>query len=150
MQAPELEMVFRQMVKHLHHLSSSGWRPRRDIDNFVIWSPRQYNVVADHLVNAALDMQSDFWQHDDTSMRESLRCNEAFRVCVDGGVRRNGDRTGQRRSALGGAFLFVKADFQMVRAVTAAQLVDDVTSAFQAEVLALDSMLSFFVKTVCM
>ena len=32
-----------------------GWWPKRDTDNLILWAPREYNVVADHLANAAMD-----------------------------------------------------------------------------------------------
>ena len=53
--SPELRPICVRIARALTVLYERGWKPRRNIGKFVDWRPRRYNVVADHLCNAAMD-----------------------------------------------------------------------------------------------
>ena len=113
-----------------------------------IWSPREFNAVADHLVNAALDTQSDWCHIDDVAIQQHLLSRGSFRICVDGGVRKRALSSDQRCAAMGGALFAVNmGETPMVLVASAAQTIESVASAFQAEAMALDWLLSIFCKT---
>ncbi len=59
----------------------------RDTLDPVFWSPREFNGVADHAVNATMDMQKS-WERVDQSRLEQAsasKCN--LRLCIGGGLR---------------------------------------------------------------
>ena len=51
-------IIFRRIVSRLVDLADRGWRPRKDVDSMVLWSPREYNTVPDHSINAAMDQDT--------------------------------------------------------------------------------------------
>ena len=139
-----LEPVFRRCTKSMVRLFANGWYPRRDIDNLIHWYKREYNPVADHLVNAAMDSNSD-WQWQDDSQ---LSVTGSYKICVDGGLR---GVPGQhmRPSALGCAVFRILPQSndpcpKFIPVFLAACLVESVSSAFQAETMALEWSLSLF------
>ena len=70
------------------HIFADSWMPRLDVGEIVQWAPRKYNTVADHLVNVAMDCQSD-WLWEDAGLAHIAKSDNArIKICVDGGLRR--------------------------------------------------------------
>ena len=115
----------------------------------VSWAPRRYNTVADHLVNAALDQHTDFCVVDHEAFRRQWRSGGGFKLLVDGGLRTT-TASAQPLAAIGGAIYIVEfvgtpnPKYTMVGWM--AQQLRDVHSAFQTEVLALDSLIHLFMN----
>ena len=67
-------------------LLERGWRPRRDIDDFVFWVPRKHNQTADWLANIALQTREDFtWiDHDFQFGGDKV---QSFLIMSDGGFK---------------------------------------------------------------
>ena len=57
---PELRPLFVRICRSLHSLYSNGLSPLHDNLDLVLWSPREYNAVADHCCNVAMDTQTSF------------------------------------------------------------------------------------------
>ena len=131
LQAPHLELLFRRMCDSLLFLCASDWKPKQDVEDIVIWSPRQYNIVADHLVNAAMDNNCDWDWEDAEAIQQCLNGSSCPRVCVDSGYRRPSDM-----AAIGVAVFTYDSKYIPLR--YAARLLQDVRSAFQSEAHALD------------
>ena len=90
LKAPHLEPIFRRVVQTLYDVSTRGWRPRRDVDPVVLWSPRELNTPADHMVNAAMDTGRNWTWKDEDLLRAASGL--AVKICVDGGLRRQDTR----------------------------------------------------------
>jgi len=141
LQGSYLEPVYRRISDELLQLSLQGWRARRDIDNLVHWYPRSLNTVADHFVNVAMDTKQE-WAWVDKHACSPKSC---FKMCVDGGLRgKPGEE--HRPAGLGCAIYRMDplSDKMFVPVCLAAQPVEGITSAFQAETLALDWSLTLF------
>ena len=136
--APQLDAIFRRIARRLFELGEKGWSPRRDIDPIVIWSPREYNTVADHMVNAAMDNNCAWQKWDRQLLEDHIKRGGSLRICVDGGLRRGTDSL-DKPSALGCAIYLVrKVQPQYTLAGLQAAPVKSVGSAFQAEAMALE------------
>ncbi len=125
----------------LQHLLALGFRPRRDIAEFIEWDPREYNGVADHAANCALDVATA-WELGETSEIE-MSSNPRIRLCVDGARRGNGQASG------GMAVLAHAADGSKTYVQRGGVVFGCLDSAFSAEVLAmewaLESLIKYFV-----
>jgi len=144
----ELEYPYRRIAQKLYELSVSGWQGKRDIDNLVIWLPRRFNIVADHLANAALDQGPDL--HRQLAARSNP--DACLRVCLDGALRGNIGAP-SRPAAMGCAIYEVRycstsAKPVHVPVLYAAQRLSCIRSAFEAETLALEWSLSL-VDSLC-
>ena len=54
------------------------------------WSPREYHAVADHAVDACLDEGKSFEIGSPSNVQQDVGQHVNLRICVDGGVRKNG------------------------------------------------------------
>ena len=88
--------LFRKIVRKLLRLHSLQVKPLTDQSDLVLWSPREFNTIADHAANAAMDERRDWEVFDEGHIATALQGNCNLRLCVDGG----------RRSAAEGALGF--------------------------------------------
>ena len=143
--AEALESIFRRICDKLLLLSKLGWRPKRDIDNLLIWARREFNTPPDHLANAAMDNDSAYEWRENSKLQQAKRDGESFRICIDGGRRER-----ERKAAIAFAVYSVSLGSdgeQMQRLVwMSAQPVQNMISAFQTEATALEWTLSAFIS----
>ena len=77
-----------RIARKLQRLLLDGWRPRLDTEAFIEWDPRNFNAVADHAANAALDFGADW---DELEMGDvNLTTSKCWRLSVDGAHRADG------------------------------------------------------------
>ena len=127
--------VFRRMADALNGIFGQGWRPRSDCKDPVCWRERAWNAQADFLANQAMDNKRGHYRVD---MLVAHRAHEGnIIVFSDGGLR----RASMRASAAWIAFL-LEGGAAVERASQRCYL-DSCSSAFQAEVIALDLALNF-------
>ena len=135
---------FVRIARMLFSLAHCGWAPLRDELAFVLWSPREYNTVADHAVNASFDEGRSWEAGSRSDMQQAIRQHANLRICVDGGMRGNG-------TAAVGMVVYVArqdkdAQWQYEQIVRRGQLVGTASSAFGAETVALEWALEYLVK----
>ena len=118
-------------------LRAMGYRPINDMSDFVIWSPRDWNPVADHAVNATMDAGNKSWGRGNThATTEALRQGLNLRLCVDGG------RRSIRQGAMGFAMYHAsgsspnRCSYKIL--LRGGKALEDVASAFLAEAMALE------------
>ena len=136
----EHQPVFRRMARALASLLGREWRPRTPRADMVEWRPRKYNVQADRLANYAMNSACRWESVDSDSLRDALRSGCNIRLCSDGGLRYRDGSAGcawvlycvQRH---GEAWIFSMLGH-------AGFHVSGATSAFVAEILALDAALA--------
>ena len=136
LQAPHLEPLFQRTSDTVLRLCEHGWRPRRDTDDLIIWAPREYNVVADHLANAAMDCGSGWYWEDAQGITDALKQAPQFKVCVDGGLRRS---SGDAAMAVA---IFIVRQGAYIPVLYSAQPLKNLHSAFQAEAHSLELALT--------
>ena len=136
LRAPHLEAIFRRICRRLGCIWESGWKPRRDIDPFVIWSARKFNSAADYMVNLAMDAGRDFEIDLGRLRQQSLR-HIRLKVCIDGGLRRCG-------SAALGIVVYGADGPEAVEIGRAARKLTGIGSAFQSEATALEWIVDMF------
>ena len=58
-------IIFMHIARRVFELADKGLSPCWDTKPMVIWSPREYNTVANHMVNAARDnrFESRLWEY---------------------------------------------------------------------------------------
>ncbi len=123
-----------------------GFRPITDILDPVIWSPREYNGVADHAANASMDLSCSWERVDEAAMRQAFNSKSNLRLCVDGGLRsRSVAATGL---ALYEARLDQAGLYQYHLLSRKGRILTQVTSAFIAETLALEWALEYILKVI--
>ena len=78
--------VFIRLARFLCQLHSLGLKPVRDRMDYIMWAPREFNIVADHAVNATMDA-GESWDRAGT-WPFICRTRQQFnlRLCVDGGL----------------------------------------------------------------
>ena len=131
------------MARKILILHNHGFRPISVSEDFVIWSPREFNSVADHAVNATMDQS---WGRGRTSdLKKAIQEKVFLRVCIDGG---------RRSSSLGALGFAMYAMSSQADASTKCRLVlrggkllVEVASAFLAEVLAIEWTLECAIGT---
>ena len=111
--------------------------------DLVLWSPREYNTVADHAANAAMDEHRDWEIFDEGHIASALQSNCNLRLCVDGG-RRN-EAEGALGFALYSAVLGECGTYTYTLLARRGQRLNKISSAFLAEALALDWALDYLV-----
>ena len=122
-----------------------GWRPLSDSHELVLWSPREFNTVADHACNATMDSGQSVWfRGDRDTLKNVLRAGSNLRMCVDGG------RRSQTKGAIGFAIYCLRGDcsndcsYQLL--LRGGKLLEQVASSFVAEALALEWALECLIK----
>jgi hypothetical protein len=142
LQADHTEAVFRRITKKFEELMEAQWFPRRDIDPYIVWAPREYNTVADHFANVAMDSMTMTLHWDETRMEKHLSTNGSFKLCVDGGLRMCPSDSSRNVAGFGCA-LYAAIQSQLegwtyTPVFMAAMPVTEIRSAFQCEVMALE------------
>ena len=106
-----------------------------------MWSPRAYNTVADHAVNAAMDQKCS-WNRLSNIQTEVCK----WHLAVDGGLR------DQDTAAMGIVLYAVDRTkdekWEYVEVLRAGRELTGVTSAFDAEALALEFGIAELIKKV--
>ena len=115
-------------------------------DHFIVWSPREFNTVADLAVNWTLDHDRSWEEIDHSELRHSLQKKLNIFCCVDGG------RRGSGRGACGFAVYAANAgdhDRSSYRCLArVGKVLGVVESAFVAESQALELALNFLAEAL--
>ena len=145
---PSLEPVFGRITRNLFAMLDRGWKPSRDIDDAIVWQPREFNKMADFLVNYTMDERKSWAKVFPERADVSPEAN--FLVHADGGTREG------RCSAAAWCIEAVHVRGQtQARSVVliAGTFISDPVSSFLAETIALDeavqaldTLLSFRVR----
>ena len=136
--ATHVQPICIRIGRRLESLMFAGWRPRLDEEAFIEWDSRDFNSVADHAANAALDFGAD-WdrvEFGETILTTSRLC----RVSVDGAYR--GDGTAAAGIAI---YSYDELDTKQLIA-RFGRILDGVTSSLVAELIALELGLESFAK----
>ena len=112
------------------------WMPMQDTSDYIVWSPREYNSVADHAVNASMDSLASWSITEDASIDQALANNTNLRLCVDGG-RRNQQLAGIGM-ALYAAICEQDGSYRYQLLGRHGMILKGVDSAFLAEALGLE------------
>ena len=86
---PRLEAVFGRITRNLFAMLDRVWKPSRDIDDAVAWQPREFNKIADYLVNYTMDKRILWAKVFPESAAISPEAD--FLVNADGGTRERPD-----------------------------------------------------------
>ena len=133
-----LRPVCIRIGRNLHSLLEKSWRPRLDVSNFIEWDGRQYNSIADHCANIALDKGSDWHVLDDESLNAAGACKLNLRLCADGALRGTG------QAAAGMCLLAYGEDGVEMLLYRAGKVLGELSSAFVSEILAMEWCLDVF------
>ena len=137
----DLRPIFLRLSRMLLRLPKAGYMPIRNDADYVRWSPREYNGVADYAVNRTLDEAKDWSDIDLNAVRVALSRKQNILVCVDGGLR-NG-KLGACGFAIYTAHWNDVFEYEFL-GWQGTQL-NGVASAFLAETLGLEASLNFLV-----
>ena len=110
--------------------------------DFILWSPRELNTVADHAVNASLDQRRSWSSPEETNLQRDTLKGANFRLCVDGGLRSG--HAGAMGMALYVATKVPGGPFQYEVVLRKGELLQGCSSAFQAEAMGLEWALNCF------
>ena len=120
------------------------WRPLHDNMDLVIWTPREYNTVADHCCNVPLDAKRSWSKVQSELLAHALLSEQCLRLCVDGG------RRSQKDGAIGMALYSVTFSYDGNAVYTLlarmGKLLASIDSAFVAEAAALEWALQYLVE----
>ena len=96
LELPELRPLFIRVARILWEMLLAGWKPRTDISDIVEWDRREFNTIADHAANMALDLGQEWVRKDPEAIHEAKRCygHVNFRICFDGARRGNAEASG--------------------------------------------------------
>ena len=141
---PELRPLFTRIGRALFSLYTYGLRPLGAKEDLVIWTPREYNTVADHAVNCALDLETSWSRSDNDLLAQAMLSGRSLRLSVDGGKR------SATQAAIGLALFSVEIVTGGVAKYTllarSGKLLSGVSSAFLAEAMALEWGLQYMVE----
>ena len=120
-----------------------GWLPRKDIDPLVLWSPRRYNTVPDHLANAAMDQNKSWHWLDEAGLQDEMARGRLLKICVDGGLRGHHGMANRPAAIACAVYRIASAKNPVEKPcqtliLLSATPVTGFQSAFQAEVTAVD------------
>ena len=141
---PELRPLFVRISRALLYLYAHGLRPLHDAADMVIWAPREFNAVADHAVNCALDEGCSFSRCDNTALAQALLAGANLRLSVDGG------RRSATQAAIGIALFAATptdsgvATYRLL--ARSGKLLGNVSSAFLSEAIALEWGLQYLIE----
>ena len=143
---PEHRPLFLRTARSLERLACSGYSPLADESDYVLWSPREFNIVADHAANASMDSLSTWSALDGPGLADMRSSGSNIRLCVDGG------RCDQQTSAIGVAlYLCMRGpcgNYQYKVVARKGVWLTNVSSAFLAEALALDCGLQLLLSVL--
>jgi hypothetical protein len=115
------------------------WKPRTEITPLIEWDPRSWNTLADHAANATLDGGADWTQYCDSRQDPGIELGAVnLRLCFHGALRGDGS------SSAGFALLAYSSDNGETTLFRGGRLLGKLTSAFMAEMLALECTLLIF------
>ena len=129
-----------RIARLLSKLLQAGCLPRKDTTAIIEWDPREFNGVADHAANCALDMRSAWELRADRMRHRLVDPHVNYRICVDGARRGGGHASG---GMLVLAYTGRGDPEYLYRAGVGFGCLD---SAFSAEVLAMEWALEEFFK----
>ena len=137
--------MFERMTSRLFDICIGDWSPMTQTSDPAIWHKREWNQIADFLVNLTMGSRQD-WQHDFKPTVQNFKLNEASVIFhSDGGTR------GSKCSAAAWIMeaIVTREDKQYTFPVAARGIyLPDPVSSFLAEALALDDAISYFSKSV--
>ena len=142
LQEATLRPACTRIARTLFSLCELGWKPRMDTLSFIEWDPREYNAIADHAANVALDMQQDWERADEIEMNRAKCANANLHLCVDGA------RRGNATSSAGVALFASYPDGAHVLLYRSGRFLGYLSSAFAAEILALECGLNFLMLRI--
>ena len=128
-----LEPVLCRITRNIFSLLEREWKPARDIDDAVVWRPRDYNKIADYLVNHTMDERKSWAKTFPDSA--TLSCAANFLVHFDGGT-----RAGQCSAAAWCIEALTVCGQSTKRSfvIQAGTFMSDPVSSFLAETIAMD------------
>jgi len=132
-----------RIARILYSIINSGMRGMTDISDLILWDGREYNTVADHAANMALDTQTSWERLDVEFLKVALEEAANLRLCIDGACR------AQKDGAVGMALFAYSRNGGCRLVYRAGKPLGDTRSAFLAELLALEFGLQTFVS-LCM
>ena len=136
--------LFVRIARLLLALHSRGIHPMNDTSELVVWTPREFNAVADHVVNCALDDQRSWHASNNLALAQSLLEGRSFRLSVDGGRRSSTEAAiGLMRFAVNISEHGV-ATYELL--ARCGKLLENVSSAFLSEAMALEWGLQYLVE----
>ena len=119
-------------------------RPVEAHADLVIWTPREYNTVADHAANCAMDLETSWSRSDNTLLAQALLSGSSLRLSVDGG------RRSATHAAIGLALFAVDVENGGVAKYTLlarrGKILTSVSSSFLAEAVALEWGLQYLIE----
>ena len=80
--------ILAKMAAHFDALLSMDWRLQHSTDNFIHWSKREHNKLADHLCNRTMD-EARYWKWQITDLMATLAATRNSKLLgfSDGGLR---------------------------------------------------------------
>ena len=129
------------MGSNIFRLLDAGARPQQDHLDFITWRKRDWNKLADHLVNVTMDHKSSWNWQDEAFIKALPRDFSQIRLLCfsDGGLRAS---TGAAASAWV-AFISCDYGWRLLAKGGVHYSRNMCASSFIAEALALDSCLAF-------
>ena len=137
LESPSLRPPCVRVARLLKSMANGGFKPRRDISDFIEWDPRELNSVADFAANMALNLGRDWEKRDPIAIADAKASNAHFRLCSDGALRGSG------KGSAGIAFYAYK-DGAKTLLLVAGKVLGELQSAFVAELLAMEWCLNSF------
>ena len=104
-----LRPMFVRISRHLWQILEGGRYPSTDISDIVEWDPSEYNTVADHSANIALDKEEEWFDDHLEKLRLAQEQGANTRLCFDGA--RRGSGAGAGRLAI---FAYWQGDSQLL------------------------------------
>ena len=146
MKTPGLEPAFERMTRNLFNLVEGGWSPCTLSINPVIWQRREYNEIADFVVNFTMDHRED-WCHVFSPPWPDFSIWDGNVLCHSDG----GTRTGTCSAAGWYVEAVVTKDRQThaFPYAMAGKFTKDPISAFTAETVALDDVITYMSGIIC-
>ena len=144
--------IFVRIARALERFWKTGWQPRQAWANFIEWRPREFNNAADHLANYTLDEAKSWFECEEEVLREGLARGCNIELHSDGGLRRQNkeeQRCCQGSSAWIGHIVHLKdGTWHRKRFAMAGTYLEDASSAFVAEAIALEKMVDYVVSVL--
>ena len=135
-----------RIARALLRLQNMGWLSMNDWSDYVLWSPREFNTVADHVANVTMDLKRSWTEPCRNLLQEAQHNNSSWRLCIDGG--RRGEHIGALGVALYACKLSPVGSCQYSLVARKGVFLDEVASAFLAEALALECGLEYLLEVL--
>ena len=74
----------------MYKVMESGWKPLTKVSDLVLWDRREFNSIADHAANVALDAKQDWSVTDNDALQEAKAMDANIRAAADGAKRGSG------------------------------------------------------------